>query len=337
MNRYRTSELQLPLDRLKTALAYCASTCLGIALPAIQANAQERWFEIEVSIFTNESMADRLEENWQPDRSHLSFPDGIRKLREINDILLLEEFMPTIEEEVGSASLDSAASPNETYALIALDEPSQPTREELILQAILAVKPYPKSSGSPFKFVDVDRDEYLRLPASESDFTQTNRTIERSPDHRLLWHGLWRQVVLPETEAQPLYIAGGERYNERYELEGSLTIRFNDNADRVVIDSNLWLAEYRQKQFTTSFDETEQEQNPWQLPPDIGEEFISKQQRLENANEVNKGEFEIERIYPMTQSRAMRSGEFHYLDHPAIGIVIIVNPYDLPAVPSTIE
>ena len=33
----------------------------------------------------------------------------------------------------------------------------------------------------------------------------------------------------------------------------------------------------------------------------------------------------------MDQSREMRSNEFHYLDHPALGIVIQVEPYELPA------
>jgi hypothetical protein len=332
MNRNYMGQFNQVSGRLRTAIAFCTAACLGLTLPLGQASAQERWFEVEVSIFSNESIADRLEENWQPSRAQLSFPDSIRRLSEVNDIFLIDEFMPTLEEELAVAPIDDDRSPIEANALIVLEDPIEPTREELILQAILAVKPAPKTTGSPFKFPDLARDDYLRLPASFSDFTQTNRTIDRSPDHRLLWHGLWRQAVLPEAEAQAIYIAGGERYNERYELEGSLTIRFNDNADRVVIDSNLWLAEYKQSQFANSFEETQQAQNPWQIPQDLGEDFISKQQLLENSNELNRGDFEIERIYHMAQSRGMRSGEFHYLDHPAIGIVIMVNPYDVPPV-----
>jgi hypothetical protein len=29
----------------------------------------------------------------------------------------------------------------------------------------------------------------------------------------------------------------------------------------------------------------------------------------------------------------MRSNEFHYLDHPALGIVIMVEPYQVPKLP----
>jgi hypothetical protein len=32
----------------------------------------------------------------------------------------------------------------------------------------------------------------------------------------------------------------------------------------------------------------------------------------------------------MEQSREMRSNQFHYIDHPAIGIVILVKPIDVP-------
>ncbi|MXZ32842.1 MAG: hypothetical protein F4Z20_05620, partial [Gammaproteobacteria bacterium] len=38
----------------------------------------------------------------------------------------------------------------------------------------------------------------------------------------------------------------------------------------------------------------------------------------------------ISRIYTMRQQRELRSGEFHYLDHPALGIVVQITPYDLP-------
>ena len=32
----------------------------------------------------------------------------------------------------------------------------------------------------------------------------------------------------------------------------------------------------------------------------------------------------------MQQDRDMRSNEFHYLDHPALGVVILVKPYEKP-------
>jgi hypothetical protein len=292
------------------------------------AQAQERWFQIEVSVFTNEATADRLEENWQAKRTQLSFPERLRKLDDITDILLIDEFMPPAKADI----LDEAPAAFESAPLTLPVDTPEPTREELILQSILATNPSPKNPGLPFKFFDLDRDDYLRLPSAQRDFTQTNRTLERSPNHRLLWHGAWRQAVLPENEAQAVYVVGGERYNERPELEGSLTIRFNENADRVVIDTNLWLAEYSPAQSTITTAEMQLEENTWQLPMHSNEGLYSKQQKLDSAIELDQVAFDIERIYHMVQSRGMRSSEFHYLDHPAIGVVVMVNPYEVPRV-----
>ena len=36
-------------------------------------------------------------------------------------------------------------------------------------------------------------------------------------------------------------------------------------------------------------------------------------------------------VYRMQQSRRMRSGELHYLDHPVFGLVVKVTPYEPPA------
>ena len=41
----------------------------------------------------------------------------------------------------------------------------------------------------------------------------------------------------------------------------------------------------------------------------------------------------INRVFHMQQSRDMRSTEFHYIDHPAMGIVILVEPYEVPPLP----
>jgi hypothetical protein len=36
------------------------------------------------------------------------------------------------------------------------------------------------------------------------------------------------------------------------------------------------------------------------------------------------------RVYRMQQSRRMRSGELHYLDHPVFGLAVRVTPYEPP-------
>ena len=46
-------------------------------------------------------------------------------------------------------------------------------------------------------------------------------------------------------------------------------------------------------------------------------------------------QYGINRVFHMEQSREMRSTEFHYIDHPAMGIVILVEPIEVPPLAAT--
>lgn len=305
-----------PLLRLLTLWLLLVALPLG---EKSAAQTAERWFQVEVSIFSNEALADRAEEYWQADRTKLDYPDRIRRLDELIQLLLIDGLRtePRLDLEPLEPILEAATEP----AQQSLEQLQQATAE----QALLAIGPHPARPGGDFKFYDLKRDPYLALPPSESDFQQTNRAIERSAEHRLLFHGLWRQAVLGQEQALPIYVEGGLQYGDRKELQGSLTIRFNDNADRVVVDADLWLSE---------FSIVADPDSDWQippLPPAIAEQATTPEPDPQLAPAAP--EFNISRVFHMQQSRDMRSTEFHYLDHPALGIVILVEPYEVPEIP----
>jgi len=262
-----------------------------------QAAGQDRWFQIEATVFTNESRFERDAEYWLPNQPELSFPESIRRLATVQDKLLIGAFL-TAEDN----SQETAAAPNE---------------ETLRSQRILSMGPEPERGADEFRLFDVLRDEYLDLPARLSDFSQTNRALERSPDHKLLFHGHWRQRVVSADEATSIYIEGSRRHDSLPILNGSLTIRFNDQKDRVVVDANLWLIE--------AAGDTERSAE-WTLP----EIPAAVSDPTSGTTRSAKYPAASYRVYPMQQSREMRSNEFHYLDHPALGLIIAVRPYDLP-------
>ena len=262
-----------------------------------QAAGQDRWFQIETTVFTNESRFERDAEYWLPNQPELSFPESIRRLATVQDKLLIGAFL-TAEDN----SQETAAAPNE---------------ETLRSQRILSMGPEPERVADEFRLFDVLRDEYLDLPARLSDFSQTNRALERSPDHKLLFHGHWRQRVVSADEATSIYIEGSRRRDSLPILNGSLTIRFNDQKDRVVVDTNLWLIE--------AAGDTERSAE-WTLP----EIPAAVSDPTSGTTRSAKYPAASYRVYPMQQSREMRSNEFHYLDHPALGLIIAVRPYDLP-------
>jgi len=259
--------------------------------------AQEPWFQIELSIFSNENIEDRNAESWLPSDYELNYPKNMRKLSLLTDLFLFDHNLDDRLSVTGSASQE------EIDAMIRNDQ-------------LKNIRPQIKSTESNFKLFDFSRDDFTQLSPVDSDFQQTNRTLERSSDHRLLYHGLWRQAVRQSSNAVPIYIEGGLRYGDNHELQGSITIRFNENEDRVVVDTHIWLIEYSIVKDSSS---------EWKLPQ--VPESIRRESR-ENSSSLT---YFPNNVYVMEQSREMRSNEFHYLDHPALGLVISVRPYSVPS------
>ena len=259
--------------------------------------AQERWFQIELSIFSNENIEDRNAESWLPSDYELNYPKNMRKLSLLTDLFLSDHNLDDRSSVTGSASQE------EIDAMIRNDQ-------------LKNIRPRIKSTESNFKLFDFSRDDFTQLSPVDSDFQQTNRTLERSSDHRLLYHGLWRQAVRQSSNAVPIYIEGGLRYGDNHELQGSVTIRFNENEDRVVVDTHIWLIEYSIVK-DSSFE--------WKLPQ------IPESIRRESRENSSSLTYFPNNVYVMEQSREMRSNEFHYLDHPALGLVISVKPYSVPS------
>jgi len=291
--------------------ALLSALLLSISTSA-QGQTSQRWFQIEVSIFSNESLADRDEERWQNESNELNYPNPLRRLGQLSDLLITEQMIADAIAE--SSEQDSLSTKEE--ATIEIDAEALAAIERLA--QILPTGPQLASTEGEFKFPDFLRDPHLQLTPDNSDFEQTNRALERSAEHRLLFHGLWRESVADPADAIPLYVQGGLRFDDQYELQGAITLRFNENRDRLVIDSNLWLTEYSA---SADFE------SEWQLPA-IPEAMKTD---LDSLTRDEQGlQYGINRVFHMEQSREMRSNQFHYIDHPAIGIVILVKPIDVP-------
>ncbi|MFM1896904.1 MAG: hypothetical protein RLZZ385_1978 [Pseudomonadota bacterium] len=286
--RHATSRNPTFLPVLVTWLLTAVWSLSAAAAESYDGNS---WYQVELSIFTNEFSGGADTERFTPQQLNLSFPNRLRRLETYFDLLSLSPPEPAPFEAAPVA-----------------DAPLDPWR-----QWLLATGPQPRVSPLQFLLPDPDRSAFLQLPASLSDFQQTNRALERASDTRLLFHGLWRQPMFTRSQAMAVLVQGGQRYGERHELEGSLTFRFNDSRDRVVLDTNVWLTE-----FTTSADG----QDTWHLP-DIPARFAESQ----TTGDISYG---VNRIVQIRHSRDMRSNEFHYLDHPLLGVVVSVKPYDLP-------
>lgn len=299
----------------RTALFYLLTGGLLITLSSpTHGQTSQRWFQIELSIFSNESLGDRDEEMWSAERSELSYASPLRRLDEPGDLLITDSMIAAAISEPEELAIEEATIELNDEELAAADLAQR-------LSAVVATGPQPPRAQGEFRFFDLLRDPNVQLSPQDSDFQQTNRAIERSSEHRLLFHGLWRESLADPNEAIPIYVHGGLKYGDQHELQGSITLRFNDNRDRIVIDSDLWLTEY------SAVADLE---GDWQLPP-IPEAMLTPVDAI-GASEPGLA-MGINRVFHMQQSREMRSTEFHYIDHPAMGIVILVEPYEVPPLP----
>jgi len=299
----------------RTALFYLLTGGLLITLSSpTHGQTSQRWFQIELSIFSNESLGDRDEEMWNAERSELSYASPLRRLDEPGDLLITDSMIAAAISEPEELAIEEATIELNDEELAAADLAQR-------LSAVVATGPQPPRAQGEFRFFDLLRDPNVQLGPQDSDFQQTNRAIERSSEHRLLFHGLWRESLADPNEAIPIYVHGGLKYGDQHELQGSITLRFNDNRDRIVIDSDLWLTEY------SAVADLE---GDWQLPP-IPEAMLTPVDAI-GASEPGLA-MGINRVFHMQQSREMRSTEFHYIDHPAMGIVILVEPYEVPPLP----
>jgi len=285
---------------------YLSSIIFYFLVPAaIAATSYDgfRWFQVEVSIFTNEFAEDRNSEFSSPERLKLAYPDNIREFSELSDFFQIDDLTSKMLSDPNSREPSTTA----LTEIAASDE----TEKQL---AASLVGPFPALPHGNLRLLELAREAYLFLPDSQSGFQTTNSRLEQSPDNRLLFHAVWRQPVVGTRRSESLVIKGGSQYGQHHELEGSITIRFNENEDRVVIDTDLWLSEFTRSAV---------EQN-WTLP-------LAGETGVQRSSARQGSDFNISRIVQMRQSRDMRSTEFHYLDHPSLGLVISVFPYDLPS------
>lgn len=267
---------------------------------AQQANS-DNWFQLEVTVFTYEDANLELE-NWSPSRLSIGFPERLRRLQNVSDALQLADWAvlaPDLNPLTTLAPLDAALT----------QEP-----------ASAGPAPYSPQAVS-FRLPDVARTAFLQLPPEVHDFLGTNRAITQSAAHRIVFHGVWRQVLGRRSSASAIAVMGGRAFNERREVEGSLTFYLTNSGDRVILESNLWL---------NRFGTQELADNPWKLPvlPDI----LRKPLEAVDA-ETNQTPYFVNRIIQLQQNRDLRVDEFHYIDHPAMGILVQVTPYTLPPLP----
>lgn len=295
---------------IKTARQRAALLALSSLLPlcgqAQPAATQEAWVQVEMTLFTYEN-ANLEAEVWSPEKLAIGFPDNLIALQQLANVLQLSDWSAVTGPLAPQESLAASASATPT----ASPEPA----------TVREIGPRSHAPADSFTLPDLEREAFYALPPAAHDFVTTNRTLAQSSAHRIVYHNAWRQPLRRRSATPAIGLQGGREFGERAEVEGSVLVHAGNARDRLVLEANLWLTQFSADAAVSS---------PWSLP--VLPAVLAQTQDQSEAPTEN---YQINRIIEFRQTRDMRLEQFHYLDHPAMGMLVQVTPWQVPPPPES--
>jgi hypothetical protein len=288
---------------------YCLLAALFVST-ATQAQATDtadssRWYQIEVFIYANNKPSAANEEFW-PTELGLKYPERLVELTEIDEQALERE---QTERSTEDTTINSG-----------------PDLLNYQQEDLAAATTIPR----PTPFLVLDEQEMQLKPVANK--------VLRQADFRLLFHKAWRQDLNDRETSEHIIIFGGERFDQHYELEGTINI----SVERYLhFSTDLW--------FSTFTSNVGGEENPWPVLPPIPLTSTPAQAATDTAaqdpfsspvstykhslgNEfqaLTGNQYSVERTVSLKQRRRMRSNELHYIDHPLLGLLVKITPFEL--------
>jgi Peptidoglycan-binding protein, CsiV len=205
----------------------------------------------------------------------------------------------------------------------------------------------------PARFLTRERataaENYVALGKSAHQLNAEAFTLERNGAYRVLFHQAWEQPLTSRKDAQWVAIAGGNRFADHSELEGSIGVyqsRF------IHVEAFLWLSQVAaEKPFEAdpaeqaslplpSGDDKIRFPQPITLPPAPTQSISPELSRLQmiakdalilaqddtEPVETMTPAFSVAAIDILKTSDQIRRKTLHYIDHPRMGILVMVSP-----------
>lgn len=263
------------------------------------------WYQIEVLIFANEEPFAEGPERW-PEEVELAYPEDLVNLSAAVDM-----------EPAATRPADNSATGS-----INPPAPLPATSDPLLDQA----------------FVELDREQWQLQNIATS--------ILRQGQFRLLFHKAWRQPTRGRQDSISVLVRGGDQYDDHRELEGWLQL----SVERYLhLKTDLWLSSFKS---TAGLREL-----PWPKLPAIPLSLAAPQADAGvESPYIDSGlndlmptfpqrpvfyladrQYVVDRTVVLRQSRRMRSDELHYIDHPLMGVLVKVTPWEVEPEPAADE
>lgn len=257
------------------------------------------WYQVEIIVFGQSSEKAELSEYWRQDYE-LSYPNNMVKLLD-----------PSAKAEDKPTIADLLSPDDRLYPLLQKD--ADTTEDEM-------------PTEQPFTIL-AKQDLALR---------KMMNTMRRSAAFRPLFHKAWRQPLYGDVSDPAILVLGGDQVNQQHELQGYIRLTVSRYLH---LETDLWLTQFEantgQEQEAWPYtpsppiisnNQTKLSATPSLIPSELWKNFqlIEREQTLlHNSSHI------IKRTVRLNQKRRMRSNELHYIDHPLMGVLIQITPYDL--------
>lgn len=169
--------------------------------------------------------------------------------------------------------------------------------------------PYPASSF-----------QFTRLSGDDTQLTDTVKKLSRSRTTEILDHGAWQQILPAESSPPPLRIS--RQIDHRTKLFGEIQLT---RSRFIHAQFSVYLANTVKLPFSDT--------KTWFLqktPRSVLELILPVSDNFHFTHSSGDSEL-FTNINYLSESRRIKQGELHYLDHPVLSAIITVKQVDPPA------
>ncbi|GAB2197000.1 CsiV family protein [Sessilibacter sp. MAH4] len=344
--KLRANTQKIAQATLLTAAFFCASQ--GFA----QSSADDRWYQVEIIAFSQTLTALDTSESW-PNSIALAYPPGTVTL---NSSESGNQDSTDFQSEISSTS-STLQEPNSSFSHNGENSPSNLTETTANIGNDISVihsAEAPNNSANPYI-----KNLFKTVPEEELNLKEEKKRLEQNNRYRVLRHVAWRQPIGERTDAKAVVLTGGDKYDNHFELEGTVSL---SAARYLHIQTNLWLTQFypnlgdqtvatiwpslpeipkssginnsgtdinRQSgaiNFGSNSDNSAISFNS-QKSTNSFSQFSDQSFSLTNFKPQRKS-YSVDQIVLLSETRKMRSNELHYIDHPTMGLLVKVTPWN---------
>jgi hypothetical protein len=311
-------------------------TILMVLAPVALSASTEGWYQVELIVFANNAVTD-TDEVWPLSERH--YPEAMVRigpqsadqlkpetLGQLND---LQRYLGMWAEDQSSAPpttssssdflFESRSKPRLNQSFPITDNTSAVSSDEITADT-------PDLQDLSALFTEPQVIAFQELPGNERLLNGVARSLNRSSLYRLLVHQSWLQPVAAEHQATSVLVQGGKRYDDRYELDGTITL---SRSRFLHLQTDLWFTQFSPLSEASSGSTRAPGMNlspldgSLAIPPEIRRDYPEVATWLSTQNQYTPIH-----AHELRQSRRMRSSTMHFIDHPQFGVLIRTERYE---------